>query len=61
MLINKSIATSQFPSQMKLAKVLPIYKGGEKSDPSNYRPISILSTVSKIWKAREQTSYGIFE
>ena len=50
MLINKSIATGQFPSQMKLAKVLPIYKGGEKSDPSNYRPISILSTVSKIFE-----------
>ena len=45
-----SIATGQFPSQMKLAKVLPIYKGGEKSDPSNYRPISILSTVSKIFE-----------
>ena len=50
MLINKSIATGQFPSQMKLAKVLPIYKGGEKSDPSNYRSISILSTVSKIFE-----------
>ena len=35
---------------MKLAKVLPIYKDGEKSDPSNYRPISILSTVSKIFE-----------
>ena len=33
MLINKSIAIGQFPSQMKLAKVLPIYKGCEKSDP----------------------------
>ena len=36
--------------EMKLAKVLPIYKGGEKSDPSNYRPISILSTLSKIFE-----------
>ena len=48
MLINKRIATGEFPSQFKIAKVLPIFKGGEKFDPSNYRPISILPTVSKI-------------
>ena len=48
--IYKSIATGQFPSQMKLVQVLPIYKSGEKSNPSNYRPISILFTVSKIFE-----------
>ena len=46
-LINKSIHTGQFPNEMKCAKVFPIFKGGNKSDPSNYRPISILSTISK--------------
>ncbi|MCG8047955.1 MAG: reverse transcriptase family protein, partial [Candidatus Thiodiazotropha endolucinida] len=50
MLINKSINSGEFPSQLKLAKVLPIFKGGSKSDPSNYRPISILPTVSKIFE-----------
>ena len=49
-LINKSIVTGCFPSQLKQAKVLPIYKGGDKSDPSNYRPISILPTTSKIFE-----------
>ena len=49
-LINKSIVTGCFPSQLKQAKVLPIYKGGDKSDPSNYRPISILPTISKIFE-----------
>ena len=49
-LINKSIATGCFPSQLKQAKVLPIFKGGTKSDPSNYRPISILPTISKIFE-----------
>ena len=39
-----------FPSQLKQAKVLPIFKGGTKSDPSNYRPISILPTISKIFE-----------
>ena len=46
-LINKSLATGQFLSQLKRAKIFPIFKGGAKSDPSNYRPISILPTVSK--------------
>ena len=50
MLVNKSIATGEFPSQLKIPKVLPIFKGGDKSDPSNYRPISILPTVSKIFE-----------
>ena len=35
---------------MEIAKVFPVFKGGEKSDPSNYRPISNLSTVSKIFE-----------
>ena len=50
MLINKSIETGEFPSQLKVAKVFPIFKGGDKTDPSNYRPISILPTVSKIFE-----------
>ena len=36
------------PKQMKLAKVCPIYKNGLKNDFSNYRPISILPSFSKI-------------
>lgn len=49
-LINKSIDSEKFPNQMKCAKVFPIYKGGHKSDPSNYRPISILPSFSKIFE-----------
>ena len=49
-LINKSIISGTFPSQLKYAKVFPIFKCGSKSDPSNYRPISILPTVSKIFE-----------
>ena len=40
-LINTSIETSTFPSNLKVAKIHPIYKSGSKADPSNYRPISI--------------------
>ena len=45
---NLSLFTSHFPSKWKVAKVTPIYKDGDKSDVSNYRPISVLPILSKI-------------
>ena len=47
-LINKSIISGTFPSQLKCANVFPNFKGGSKSDPSNCRPIAILPTVKNI-------------
>lgn len=49
-IINKSFETGTVPDQLKVAKVCPIYKSGEKSDISNYRPISILPSFSKIFE-----------
>ena len=48
--INKSFQQAIFPSQLKIARVIPIYKEGPKSDVSNYRPISLLSSFSKIFE-----------
>ena len=42
--------TGVFPSQLKLAKVIPVHKKGNKNDITNYRPISILSCFSKIFE-----------
>ena len=39
-----------FPDILKITKVIPIHKNGNKNDPNNYRPISILSTFFKFLK-----------
>ena len=49
-LINKTIENSTFPSNPKVAKIDPIHKNGNKSDPSNYGPISILPTIPKLFE-----------
>ena len=47
-LFNKSFASSTFPTQWKMALVVPIFKKGDKCNPSNYRPISLLPVLSKV-------------
>ena len=47
-LVNKSIMNGVFPNRLKQARVVPLFKGGDSSSMINYRPISILSTMSKI-------------
>ena len=47
-IINTSITECNFPSVWKTAKIIPIYKKGDPTKLTNYRPISILSTLSKI-------------
>ena len=43
LLISKSLENGVYPSKLKLAKVIPIYKSDDESDPSNYRPIYIIA------------------
>ena len=47
-IINLSLQTGIVPSDMKKAKVIPIYKSGDKHHIKNYRPISLLPVLSKI-------------
>jgi len=47
-IINLSLSTSIVPSQMKIAKIIPVYKSGDRRSMDNYRPISLLSIFSKI-------------
>ena len=39
-----------FPVCLKVAKVLPLFKKGDKDNPNNYRPIAILSPISKVFE-----------
>ena len=47
---NKSIYNGTFPNNLKIANITPVYKSGERQNKNNYRPISILSPISKIYE-----------
>ena len=47
-LINLSLETGYVHKELKLAKVIPVFKDGDKHEFTNYRPISILSSFSKL-------------
>ena len=49
-IINMSFATGVYPDQLKIAKVIPVFKKGDKLLVSNYRPISLLSNMNKIFE-----------
>ena len=50
LIINQSLETGIFPDAFKTSKVTPLYKKGDKTDLNNYRPISILPTISKVFE-----------
>ena len=48
--INQALATGVYPDLLKIAKVIPIHKKGERDNVNNYRPISVLSTFNKLFE-----------
>lgn len=49
-LFNMSISEGIFPRKFKNAKVVPLFKKGAKTDPANYRPISLINVIAKIYE-----------
>ena len=47
-LFSKSMREASVPSLLKREAVVPIYKGGDRLDPSNYRPVSLTPILMKI-------------
>ncbi len=49
-IINQMLNTGIFPDKLKIAKITPIFKKGDESLFTNYRPISLLPAISKIFE-----------
>ena len=49
-LFNKSLMSGIFPDDWKCARVIPLFKQGDSSDLNNYRPISVISVVAKVFE-----------
>lgn len=48
-LFNEIFFTGQFPSEWSVSVITPVHKKGSKSDPNNYRAISLINSLSKIF------------
>ncbi|KAG7296652.1 hypothetical protein JYU34_000923 [Plutella xylostella] len=49
-IFNKCIAEGVFPDLMKFSKIIPLFKSGDMEDPANFRPVSVLPVLSKIFE-----------
>ena len=49
-IINRMLSTGIFPTRLKFAEVKPLFKTGEKKNICNYRPVSLLTSFSKIFE-----------
>ena len=49
-IINSSFEQNEFPSKLKLADIIPIFKKKNPRNIENYRPVSVLSHISKVFE-----------
>ena len=61
-IFNKSMEQGKFPEAMKMADVSPLYKSKDQNECTNYRPISLLLTISKLLeKVMYKRTYNFLE
>lgn len=58
--INQCFKNAEFPSSLKFARVSPIFKSDDPEIPSNYRPISILSILTKLFESCMKSQLLLF-
>ena len=49
-IINQSLNNGIFKDKLKMAKIVPIFKKGDRHHIKNYRPISLLTSISKVFE-----------
>ena len=49
-IFNLTISTKIFPDDLKVLKVVPVYKSGERENLNNYRPIVVLPTIARVFE-----------
>ena len=54
-IINKALDKGTFPNNLKKAEVIPVYKKSDKFNQSNYRPVSILPILAKVFERFQPT------
>ena len=54
-ILNTSVSLGAYPQKLKMLNIIPIVKADDETDTSNYRPISLLSNVNRIF---EKIMYG---
>lgn len=59
-LVNQAFDSGQFPKSLKLSEIIPVHKKGSTKDLSNYRPVALLSNISKIFEKAMQTRISSF-
>jgi hypothetical protein len=59
-IVSLSLEQGLFPKELKLTNIIPIFTGGESDSIGNYRPVSLLSTVSKVFERAFYTRLSSF-
>ena len=59
-LVNMSLSLSCFPHELKKSETSPLYKGQNNLEPQNYRPLSVLTCLSKIFERVYNDQMGVY-